>query len=128
MQKVCTYILFTLIIAGNTGLNQLFKLHNLFEHYSEHQQLDKSLTLMDFLSMHYWGKDLPDHDDEKDNQLPFKKSVINIHFYYHTPVKHFLLLKPESPDEVVNYLPDAFMLPEAYLHSLFKPPRIHNQS
>lgn len=42
-------------------------------HYQEHHQLDPSISFVDFLGMHYWGTDLNDNDDDRDNELPFKK-------------------------------------------------------
>jgi len=73
MKKVCVYILLTLTSVSSTELHQLFKVPVLFKHFAEHQQRDSRVGFVDFLSMHYWGKDINDNDDERDMQLPFKK-------------------------------------------------------
>jgi hypothetical protein len=45
---------------------------SLIEHYKEHADKDKSLTLYHFLSMHYSGDTLKDADYDRDMKLPFK--------------------------------------------------------
>ncbi|WP_345210353.1 hypothetical protein [Mucilaginibacter gynuensis] len=125
MKKVCLYILFILVIADNASLGQLIKLPVLFEHYAEHQQLNGNISVMKFLSMHYWGQDLPDNDDDRDNQLPFKKASMHIHFYFFTPAKQFHVVNAPSFRKITYGLPQTADLPETCVGSLFKPPRLH---
>lgn len=125
MKKVLLYILLALMISDNTSIDQLFKLSFLVEHFQQHKQRDRSLSLMSFLEMHYWGKDLPDHDDEQDNQLPFKKLVVNFHYDFFSPVWHVRLMPPVIHRLPTYELPHSYELPEGYLHTLLKPPRIH---
>ena len=64
----------------NSSLGELFKLPELLSHFSEHQARNKSISLFDFISMHYMGNDLDDNDQDRDMQLPFKK--IDGHFSF----------------------------------------------
>ncbi|MDJ1485934.1 hypothetical protein QNI16_35970 [Cytophagaceae bacterium YF14B1] len=73
MKKICIYILILLMVPDGSLPDQLVKLPVFFLHYQEHKLRDASIDLIDFLSMHYWGEDLNDQDDDRDMQLPFKK-------------------------------------------------------
>lgn len=44
----------------------------------EHKSVNNDISIMDFLSMHYWGTDLNDNDDNRDMQLPFKNIAHNV--------------------------------------------------
>jgi hypothetical protein len=61
----------TVHLFGNTELGQLFGLPKLVSHYFQHRQLDRSVTFIDFLAMHYGGDDGTTADDDIDNQLPY---------------------------------------------------------
>jgi len=70
-----------LIVIHSLCLHQVYKFPMLFIHFFEHQQRDNKISVLDFLSMHYWGQDLNDNDQDRDNQLPFKKADSNMsHF------------------------------------------------
>jgi len=76
VQKIYIYILVFLIGSSNSFFQQFYKLPVLFQHYMEHQQHD-DIDFVKYLSMHYWGQDDNDNDQERDMQLPFKK--IDLH-------------------------------------------------
>jgi hypothetical protein len=76
LKKLFLYILLTIALTDTTSLYQVLKLPSLVRHYTEHKALNPAIGVMDFLSMHYWGQDIDDNDDEKDMQLPFKKFEI----------------------------------------------------
>lgn len=93
-------------------------------HYQEHSQLDPSVSFMDFLAMHYWGTDLNDQDDDRDNELPFKKyEHASISMAIPTTITSFLLTSEPN----FKTLFSAYRTPHfenAPTGSLFKPPRI----
>lgn len=123
MKKVLVYILLITIVLANSSLTQLFKISNLFEHYFDHQNRNQDITVVNFLSMHYWGNDIPDHDDDEDNKLPFKKEFVSFHFYYLGGSQQILTTPPIVWHEPLYSLPNNYNLPTAYLNPLFKPPR-----
>jgi hypothetical protein len=59
-------------MLSTTELSQLLKLPSLVEHFIEHRQEDKQITLWDFLCMHYAHGIVKDADYDKDMKLPFK--------------------------------------------------------
>jgi hypothetical protein len=72
MRLTVFIILSSVYLNSATELHELFKLPFLITHLRHHQQEDKSLTLVDFLRIHYLGNHPMDNDDTEDSQLPFK--------------------------------------------------------
>ncbi|MFT3827609.1 MAG: hypothetical protein QM731_27045 [Chitinophagaceae bacterium] len=118
------YTAIILLFVLNSGLAEQFrKLPFLVAHYMDHQQRDKSIDVWDFLSMHYWGQDINDNDDEQDRQLPFK----TIHTGHSSPFsvsKPLIVKHTELPEVIVSFpLRDDDLLPSPALSSLFRPPQ-----
>ncbi len=69
MIRYLSIALVSIYVIAFTELHQLLKLPVLVEHFIEHKQLVQSLTLFEFLAVHYTTD--AQHDDH-DMQLPFK--------------------------------------------------------
>lgn len=109
---------------NNLSLAQFAKLPVLVEHFKEHKLRDAEITFIDFLAMHYWGKDIDDDDDSRDKQLPFKDQHIPYSFYNHyTPPNNIQISVPVVP--IINTHPqlNQFFSPDAHLGALFRPPQ-----
>lgn len=123
MRKTIVYIFILLIASNSSFVQQFYKLPILIEHFQEHQKL-QNVSFVDFLSMHYWGEDLNDNDDDRDMQLPFKAiSGSSFHFVFILDDKDLLpvpfnLDLPQS--KIPTYRSDLFSDPN--LLSLFRPP------
>jgi hypothetical protein len=50
----------------------------LIEHYFDHNQGDKAISISGFVKMHYFDNHLPDGDEQEDNNLPFKTSAYQL--------------------------------------------------
>ena len=123
VKKACIYILFLLIVADNTALDQLLKLPVLFQHYVEHKQRDSKVSLIAFLSMHYWGDDLNDNDNDRDMQLPFKKFDAHPSHLLFFPIMRVVTCKPPfNPitTSAPRYQHNHHLNPA--LSALFRPP------
>lgn len=73
MKKIITIILAVLLLNGVTELHQFLKLPLLLQHFLHHRMEDPSLSLLEFLKIHYTTNQHPaDNDDKEDNELPFK--------------------------------------------------------
>ena len=125
MKNLIRNIILAIVILDTTSLYQVMKAPSLIRHFLEHKSLDQSIDFIDYLSMHYGGHDIDDHDDEKDMQLPFKK-VENTHanslfifgdetfsFVRHAQLMVRSKYGPAKPQ--LNY--------STTLGSLFRPPR-----
>lgn len=74
MKRLCSSCLLGIVILFATPLQQLIKVPVLIEHYQEHKLRNGDLTFLDFMFMHYVSDDGVHDDDNRDMQLPFKKS------------------------------------------------------
>ncbi|MBL0145658.1 MAG: hypothetical protein IPP48_07750 [Chitinophagaceae bacterium] len=72
MKKITAILFFSIYLFATTGLNELFKLNALVQHFYETKAQDNSIDLLHFLVMHYITDDLNDADNSQDEQLPFK--------------------------------------------------------
>lgn len=73
MKKAMLYFLVTCFLSG-AAIAEVFKLPLLVSHYIEHSNRNPKIGIIDFLSIHYWGIDINDNDQDQDMKLPFKKS------------------------------------------------------
>jgi hypothetical protein len=124
LKNFLLHIILTIVILDTSPLYQVLKVPSLIRHYTEHKAINENISFVDFLSMHYWGDDLDDDDDEKDMQLPFKKFEIqHINFIPTFSASSFTFKNTTWPVEH-NYGPDK---PQgnynAALGALFRPPR-----
>jgi hypothetical protein len=72
VKRFSAILLLSVTLFAQTELHQLFNLRILFQHFAEHQQEKKDISIVDFIVLHYFSGSLKDKDYEKDMQLPFK--------------------------------------------------------
>ncbi|MCX2480956.1 hypothetical protein OQY15_17760 [Pedobacter sp. MC2016-15] len=123
MKRAWTMIIVLAILTQITELRELSKLPLLFEHFSEHQQRNPSVTFVDFLSMHYWGDDLDDNDDNRDMQLPFKKlDVHTVQLHYLPPMSGVKIKSAVFRIDLDYSAYRPFYTPDIKLSVPFRPP------
>lgn len=71
--RISSILIFAVMVLVQTPVSQLFKISELFEHYTEHKHLDEHISFSDFLAMHYSHSDVQYPDNDRDMQLPFKQ-------------------------------------------------------
>jgi hypothetical protein len=72
MKRTLALVFLSLYLFSTTEFHELLKLPDMVEHYSEHKKENPSISLWQFLSIHYAHGDVQDKDHEKDMKLPFK--------------------------------------------------------
>jgi hypothetical protein len=72
VKRYLTIFCFATIVTAGTELHQLFKLPVFIQHFYEHQQEDKNISLLRFVVIHYFSGNPKDSDYNRDMQLPFK--------------------------------------------------------
>jgi hypothetical protein len=117
-------ILSSIYLNSATELHQLLKIPFLVTHYRDHQQEDPSLTLADFLRVHYLGQHPADNDDREDKQLPFKSDGNIVHLDVFTPVVKETLEKRAFPLAGIACMfhPEGMLTNRSF--SIFRPPRL----
>lgn len=113
------------LITG-TELGQLCKLPLLVQHYAEHKAENNSLSLIQFLYMHYGHDEVRNGDDDKDMKLPFKTPSVSVNavFIAMTPTIQFL-----GGLHNKEILPTKYTLYRAFFYSstldaIWRPPQI----
>ncbi len=124
MKKLIPILFLSVYLVSATELHEFFKLPQLVKHYIAHKSEDKTITLIDFMVMHYSNSD--DGNKSKDTQLPFKshnkfESITNIGFCSFHNIQ--ISIKSE-PIEANSYNIDSIAyLSSAYLSSIWQPPK-----
>jgi len=123
-KQIIFFILSVYVISG-TALREITKLPVLFQHFYEHKVIDCKITFTEYLCDHYNSIPHSDNDEERDNQLPFKTSDLNV------------LKMPAIPEEESGYLQrpvrtivadDTFLYKENFISApdcgqVWQPPR-----
>lgn len=74
MKKTIALASLLVYFFASTEAKQLFKIPVIFQHYAEHREENRQLSLLDFLDMHYMQGSLFDQEDDRDMKLPFKST------------------------------------------------------
>lgn len=129
MKRTFAILFLVIYMSSTTEFYQLWKLPVLVEHFFEHKTQDSSITLMDFLVIHYGGNHLeghPQNDDfEQDQRLPFMNFSNTLSFCFVFPPLNAYEIKGKLfPDKQlkINAFDDAF-LENKYLSSIWQPPQ-----
>lgn len=72
MRKSLLIVLATIYLFTGTEFKQLLKIPILIEHYYEHIDQNKDLSLAQFITIHYLYGIVYDNDVARDMELPFK--------------------------------------------------------
>lgn len=112
-------------MLDSTSMYQvLLKSPFLFSHYKEHKTRDPQVSFVAFLSMHYWGQHPDDNDDERDMQLPFKKTEVQPPCFLYVPFNKVFVAIAHEWHIKLDYGPEK---PQLYynptLETLFRPPK-----
>jgi hypothetical protein len=126
LKKLTAILLLTVYLFSTTELHQLLKLPVVFEHFAEHQQKNKNISLLQFLDMHYMHGSPKDKDYSDDMKLPFKTadncislvSPVVIPRLAHTLENHVVHI-PEKE----MHIPKDELIPAAYLSRVWQPPK-----
>jgi hypothetical protein len=124
--KKITAIFFFSIYLLSTEAHQLLRLPLIFEHFAEHQQENKQITILEFLKIHYLNAPVKDKDYDKDMQLPFKTSgdcISSISPAFVPVSVQYTVSEPlEINSKKTFFLKDQFIL-SSYLANIWQPPK-----
>jgi hypothetical protein len=125
VKKLIALILFVVYTISSTELREIVKLPVLIQHFNEHRQLNHQITFSQYLVDHYNNLPHTDNDEDRDNQLPFKRADSNIMFSPVIPASGFVELRkpvlPVVPDEMFSR--NDHLIPSATVSKIWQPPR-----
>lgn len=127
VKKLFSLSFLAIYLFSTTQFCELLKMPILIEHYQEHKQENKELSLLGFLEMHYANDSPIDADYDKDMKLPFKScttsSISTIYFY--TPFPEFKQHPPlvYFENEQHQFSDYSFSYSSSFLSAIWQPPR-----
>jgi len=125
LKKIITISFLSIYLFSTTELSQLLKLPSLVEHYIEHKQENRDITLWAFLCMHYAHGIVKDADYDKDMKLPFKTSDgINLTITAFTPHNFSTEIAKPVTNETKSFPSyNEVFLASSFLSNIWQPPR-----
>ena len=127
MKRILTILLLTIYLFSTTELSQLLKLPLLIDHFIDHKEENKDVTIWEYLYMHYALDKDNSTDSNTDKKLPFKShdSFITVISNIYTPLfSEFIITKPINLVEKNTLkITECFILPSV-LSNIWQPPRI----
>ena len=125
MKKLFAISFLLIYLFPTTELHQLLKAPLLIEHFIEHREENKDITLWQFLYAHYAMGDVKDSDYDKDMKLPFKthSNCVSSFSNVYLPSAKVSIEKPiEFLQEKRFTTKDQFLLP-SHLSNIWQPPK-----
>jgi hypothetical protein len=126
LKKASAILFLSIYLLSTIAAKQLAKLPVVFQHYKEHQQEDKSISIARFLSIHYLHGSPKDKDYDRDMQLPFKTShdcISSIAIAFVSMMVPFTIAKPTETIQKKNYIALNHHIESSYLASIWQPPK-----
>ncbi|MBS1739296.1 MAG: hypothetical protein JST88_02025 [Bacteroidetes bacterium] len=96
VKRTIAIFFISVYLFSTTQMAELLKLPVLIQHFIEHQQEDHSISLLEFLEMHYGQPQPHDNDYARDMQLPFKVPVHSALAYMAYTVPNLMPLTVKS--------------------------------
>lgn len=126
MKKSISILLLLVYLLSATQLSELLKVPLLIEHFLEHKQENKDLSVIGFLKIHYAQGSTKYADYDKDMKLPFK-SISNSGYSSNSSIT-------PSPAFKINrlvyfkghkqqFLEYSFTYSSSILSSIWQPPK-----
>lgn len=125
MKKIIVLLFLSSYLLSTTHLSELLKFNVLIEHYNEHKTKDNTLTIIEFLCVHYAKGDVKDADYSKDMKLPFKTlnpcnhSSITICI----PIPEFQFLVIQATHYKIPGYSYAFLFTSKFHSVIWQPPK-----
>jgi hypothetical protein len=126
LKKASAILFLSIYLLSTIAAQQLMKLPVVFQHYQEHKQEDKNISVLRFLSIHYLHGSPKDKDYDRDMQLPFKTSsdcISSIAIAFVSMMVPFTIAKPVEIIQKKNYIVLNQYIQSSYLASIWQPPK-----
>ena len=98
----------------------------MFEHFSEHRAKNHTLSLVEFLIIHYVHPNQNDADHDRDMQLPFKSTecVQNTFLSVFVPAYYTIELTAPAVTSIQSAFAKAEWVPSIHVADIWQPPKI----
>jgi hypothetical protein len=127
LKKCIAILILAVYLLSSTELHQLLKVPFLVEHFFEHKEQNKDITLWQFLCLHYADQHAKTADYEKDRKLPFKSHdgcCANFVAYIAQDIPSVPLIDKPIYNETQSFrLYKEVYAHASYLDAIWQPPR-----
>lgn len=125
LKKLTAIFFFAVYLLSSTEVHQLSKLPVVFQHFAEHQLLDRNISFLQFLDMHYMHCSPTDKDHDRDMQLPFKATgdCLAIAMAFVPLTAQVIIVPPVKLSVKTSYVIKHQYLVSAYLSAIWQPPK-----
>lgn len=126
LKKAITILFLIIYMFSGIDANQLQKIHVVFDHYKEHQQEDKNISMLRFLAIHYLHGSPKDKDYDRDMQLPFKTTddcISSITTAFVPLMAQYFIVKPIEIKEKKRFFSHDQFVSSSYLSNIWQPPK-----
>lgn len=117
-------IIASLFLFSATELHQLLRIPELVSHFNQHSRKDSSMSIRDFLQLHYTASHPDDMDEQDDQELPFKSLAGINHLDQPWSDPQFFFLAPCPLLLSVFIIRCKQGIPCKKVDGIFHPPRI----
>ena len=127
LKKLIAILFCCAYLFSTTELHELIKLPLLIEHFAEHREQNKHITLWQFLYIHYAMGDVKDADYEEDMKLPFKSHdncVAGNTTIYLSLSEKLSIQKPVQFLEKKIFETEDQFLHTSFRSNIWQPPRV----
>ncbi len=126
LKKITAILFLSIYLLSVTEAQQLLKLPVIFQHFAEHRLIDKNISFLAFLDMHYMHGSPKDNDYDRDMQLPFKTAGDCISAISPAFVPATIVHSIEIPELVLHkkiFIQKDQLLISSYLANIWQPPK-----
>ena len=128
MKRLFIILIALQVLSGNHFLPELLKLPQLVQHFNEHRMENNGISLLDFLTLHYFNAEHQEKDKTRHKSLPLKSDNCA-----HHDMMKMRFLAPPSVSEPVEVIFSTKTKPAIIENpffdskirfSVFQPPRV----
>lgn len=129
VKKVIAILFLSIYLASTTEFIELLKFPTLVEHYLEHKEKNKEISLAEFIAIHYEGDHLDNHpeddDYDQDQRLPFlvRADLLSVNFVIDPPVHFPSPIKFHLGKQNASIPADDQRIDSNFHNSIWQPPK-----
>lgn len=119
----------SIYLVSTTEFIELLKFPMLIEHYLEHKEKNKGISITEFLAIHYEGNHLENHpmddDYDQDQKLPFlgRVDVLTVNFVLNPPLHFPKAVKLHLGKHTMTLPSDDLRIDSNFHNSIWQPPK-----
>ena len=125
-KNIGAVVLLIVYLLSATATSEFLKIPLLVHHYYDHKDENRNITLIEFLSLHYYTEDGTDKDAMEDNQLPFKscENASTVSFISLTPPPSIELVAEFEKKSCTTFgVSNPLLPPSGFMATIWQPPR-----